>query len=204
MKTPEEARQLAQALVDTGKSLGKKVVALLTRMDVPLGSKVGNFLEVEESLALLGAPRAQQVVPVDGRSDDLMDVTVRLTGWMLVAGGVVPSIEEGVARCRRSLEDGSAWKAMERNIRAQGGDVDRLMEQLGQVRAPLKETITAPEEGLLGRIDAYAVGMGGVYLGAGRSKADDTVYPDVGFELLKKPGDPVKKGEPPHVRVGSR
>lgn len=196
MKTPDEARRLAQALVDTGKSLGKKVVALLTRMDVPLGSKVGNFLEVEESLALLGAPRAQEVVPVDGRSDDLMDVTIRLTGWMLVAGGVVGSIDEGIARCRRSLQDGSAWEAMEQNIRAQGGDVDRLFEQLGQLRAPVTETITASQDGVIGQIDAYAVGMGGVYLGAGRSKADDTVYPDVGFELLQKPGDSVKEGDP--------
>ena len=196
MKTTDDARRLARSLVDTGESLGKKIVAVLTRMDVPLGSKVGNFLEVEESLALLGAPEAVAAVPADRRSDDLLNVTVRLTAWMLVAGGVVSDVDEGVRRCRTALEDGSAWKAMERNIREQGGRLDELYRNLGTLRAPVKDTIRADRNGVVGGINAYSVGMGGVYLGVGRGKADDTVRPDVGFELLVKPGDSVKSGDP--------
>lgn len=196
MKTEESARALAKALVDTGRSLGKKIAAVLTRMDVPLGSKVGNFLEVEESLALLRAPAAVAAVPVDGRSDDLLNVTLRLTAWMLVAGGVTDDIEEAIARSTAAIDDGSAWERMEQNIREQGGDIDRLNAALGTLRAPCSETIVAPRGGAIAAIDAYKVGMGGVYLGAGRNKADDDVYPDVGFELLKKPGDSVVEGEP--------
>ncbi len=196
MKTPEEARQLAQALVDTGQSLGKKIVAVLTRMDTPLGSKVGNFLEVEESLALLGCPEAVATVPVDSRSDDLLNVTLRLTAWMLVAGGVVQRVEDGLERCREALADGNAWKAMENNIREQGGKPDELFRQLGILRAPVTETVSASRDGRITGIDAFTVGMGGVYLGAGRNKSDDAVYPDVGFELHVKPGDLVQAGVP--------
>ena len=196
MKTQADATALARSLVDTGKSLRKKVVAVLTRMDVPLGTKVGNFLEVEESLALLRCPRALEVVPTDARSDDLMNVTLRLTAWMLVAGGISRSIEEGLDHCREAVESGRAWNHMERNIREQGGDTAELDEKIGTLRAPVSTRIEADREGVVTAIDAYRVGMGGVYLGAGRNKADDDVFPDVGFELLRKPGDTVAKGDP--------
>lgn len=195
MKTPEAARELATSLVDTGRSLGKKIVAVLTRMDAPLGAKVGNFLEVEESLALLGCPAAMERVPTDHRSDDLMAVTLRLTAWMLVADGKVADIEEGEARCRRAIADGSAWARMEENIRLQNGDVDAMIAALGSLRAPVSGVVAAPSSGVIGGMDAYRVGMGGVYLGAGRNKSDDDVYGDVGFEILKKVGDPVATGD---------
>jgi pyrimidine-nucleoside phosphorylase len=195
MKTPEAARELATSLVDTGRSLGKKIVAVLTRMDAPLGAKVGNFLEVEESLALLGCPAAVERVPTDHRSDDLMAVTLRLTAWMLVADGKAADVKEGEARCRRAIADGSAWARMEENIRLQNGDVDAMIDALGSLRAPVSGVVAAPSSGVIGGMDAYRVGMGGVYLGAGRNKSDDDVYGDVGFEILKKVGDPVAAGD---------
>jgi len=196
MKTLEDARTLARSLVDTGRSLGKEIVAVLTRMETPLGAKVGNFLEVEESLALLGAPPAVDRVPTDRRSDDLMEVTLRLTAWMLVAAGIEKTVDGALERCLEVIENGSAWRSMEKNIRLQGGDPDRLYGFLGSHRAPIEAAITAPASGFLSRIDAYSVGMAGVYLGAGRSKTDDDVHTDVGFEVLAKPGDAVKLGEP--------
>lgn len=196
MKTPEAARTLATSLVDTGRSLGKKIVAVLTRMDSPLGAKVGNFLEVEESMALLGCPAAIERVPTDHRSDDLMAVTLRLTAWMLVANGNAGSVAEAEEMCRAAIADGSAWARMEQNIRLQGGDPDAMVERLGTWRAPVAGEVAAPGDGTLTGMDAYRVGMGGVYLGAGRNKADDDVYGDVGFEILKKPGDTVRRGEP--------
>ncbi|MFP4209768.1 MAG: thymidine phosphorylase [Alkalispirochaeta sp.] len=196
MKTVEDARRLADSLVRTGRSLGKKIVAVLTRMESPLGAKVGNFLEVEESLAMVGAPAAIERVPNDRRSEDLLNVTLRLTGWMLVAAGIAKTVDEGVARCREAINDGSAWKLMERNITAQGGDLEALTARLGTFRAPVSATIDAGSGGVLTGIDAYRVGMGGVYLGAGRNTSADTVHPDVGFEVLHKPGDTVIAGEP--------
>jgi pyrimidine-nucleoside phosphorylase len=164
-------------------------------MDAPLGSKVGNFLEVEESLAMLNCPEARMRVPNDRRSEDLFNVTVRLTAWMLVAGGLAGTVDEAADRCRAAIDDGSAWKRMEQNIRAQGGDPEALYKRLGTFRAPVAGTITAERAGVLTGIDAYAVGMGGVYLGAGRNTAGDDVHPDVGFELLHKPGDTVAAGD---------
>lgn len=196
MKTAEEARELAQSLVDTGASLGKKIVAVLTRMEVPMGAKVGNFLEVEESLALLRAPAALAQVPTDKRSDDLMEVTLRCTAWMLVAAGLAADVEEGLDRCRSALEDGSALAAWEKNVRLQGGDVDETYRRLGTWRAPERVVVTADRTGTLLGVDAFAVGMGSVYLGVGRNTAEDTVLPDVGLELLRKPGDRVVSGEP--------
>ena len=195
MKTRDDARDLATSLVDTGKSLGKSIVAVLTRMDSPLGAKVGNFLEVEESLSLVGCPAARERVPTDHRSDDLMAVTLRLTAWMLVADGKAQTVDEGEAMCRAVIDDGRAWKHMEQNIRLQGGDPAAMIDALGTLRAPVEGRVTASDTGMITEMDAYRVGMGGVYLGAGRNKADDEVYPDVGFEIVKKPGDSVSTGE---------
>lgn len=195
MKTPDQARELASALVHTGESLGKRIVAVLTRMDAPLGAKVGNFLEVEESLALLRAPEALDRVPVDERSNELLEVTLRLTAWMLVAAGVAADVEAGVARCRQALDSGDAWRAARTNIELQGGDVAATLGMLGAFRAPERADIPAQADGYVSGIDAYAVGMGGVYLGVGRDTAESDVYPDVGFEIVKPVGSAVKRGE---------
>ena len=144
-------------------------------------------------MALLGCPEALEKVPADERSDDLLAVTLRLTAWMLVADGKASSVDEAESQCRRALSDGSAWAKMEENIRLQGGDPQKMVEALGGYRAPVTGTVDATQAGVLSGIDAYRVGMGGVYLGAGRNKADDDVHADVGFELLKKPGDTVSR-----------
>ena len=195
MKTPDQARELADSLVHTGERLGKRIVAVLTRMDAPLGAKVGNFLEVEEALALLRAPEALDRVPTDERSAELLEVTLRLTAWMLVIAGVVGDVDSGVARCREALETGAAWRAARANIELQGGDLAATLELLGRFRAPEQTEIPARSDGYVAAIDAYAVGMGGVYLGVGRDTAESEVYPDVGFEVLKPVGSAVKRGE---------
>lgn len=196
MKTRDDALQLARSLVDTGAGLGKNIVAVLTDMSVPLGSKIGNFLEVEEALALLRAPRAIERVPVDSRSDDLMAVTLRLSAWMLIAAGMVADLDAGLARCEEALAEGRVYKVWEENARLQGGDIEETYRRLGTWRASETAEITAERAGTLVAMDAFRVGMAGVYLGVGRNVAEDTVLPDVGFELLKKPGAAVKKGDP--------
>ncbi len=195
MKTEEDARALATSLVNTGASLGKRIVAVLTDMSVPLGEKVGNFLEVEETLALLGAPAAIDRVPAGPLTKDLREVTLRLTAWMLVAAKLVPDLDAGLARCEQALADGSALNAWEENVRLQGGDPVQTYRMLGAYRAAVHGRVTADQTGTLQKLDAWSVGMAAVYLGAGRSQADDAVRADVGFHLFKKPGDPVRSGE---------
>jgi pyrimidine-nucleoside phosphorylase len=195
MKSIEDARELASSLVETGQSLGKKIVAVITRMDAPLGAMVGNFVEVEESCACLRGSSEKGLLKADSRSDDLLEVTLRLSAWMLVAGGKASSVEEGEEICGKNLESGAAWNTFLKNVELQGGDTEELKRQLGSRRAPLHYEVPAGVSGVLTGIDAYKTGMAGVYLGAGRSTAEDQVRYDVGIELLKKPGEPVEAGD---------
>lgn len=196
MKSFEDAKELADSLVETGKKLGKQVVAVITNMEQPLGGMVGNFVEVEEACAILGAKRTDgSTLPVDHRCDDLTTVTLRLSSWMLVAGGIVKTPEEGEELCRERLRDGSALERFTRNVTAQGGSVEELTKRLGTFRAAESQDVLASTDGAVESIDAYKIGMAGVYLGAGRNKADDPVYPDVGLEIHRKIGTRVQKGD---------
>ena len=195
MKTVEAARELASYLVETGQNLGRQVIAVMTNMDNPLGGMVGNFLEVEESARCLRGETPQGRLEPDARSADLMAVTLRLTAWMLVAGNKARDVEEGEAKCREVLESGEAWNRFLANVRAQGGDPEDLVSRIGSWRAEHTQRITAEQSGVLSEIDAYRLGMTAVYLGVGRSKADDEVLPHVGIELLKKPGETVQRGD---------
>jgi pyrimidine-nucleoside phosphorylase len=185
MKTLDDARRLAESLVSTGGELGKQIVAVITRMDEPLGRMVGNFLEVEESAVCL-----QGKGPAD-----LMEVTIKLTSWMLIAGGICTSLEEARLLCQRKIDSGDAWKKFLENIKAQGGDTDLFIRDIGSRRAKLFQNLAAERSGYVTSIDAFQTGMAGVYLGAGRNKADDAVLFDVGVELKVKTGEYVNKGD---------
>jgi pyrimidine-nucleoside phosphorylase len=185
MKTPEAAEALARSLVNTGTAMGKRIVGVITDMTEPLGEKVGNFLEVEETLDCLeGSGPA-----------DLMEVTYRLGAWMLVAGGVAKDVKEGERRCRDAIRLGLARELFLANVQRQGGQVDRLLELRGKYRAKASYDILAPVAGFIAGIDAYKIGRAGVYLGVGRDTAADPVYPDVGFVFKKKGGHSVIAGE---------
>ncbi len=193
MKSLSDSRALADSLAETGRSLGRGVVTVITRMDEPLGCMVGNYLEVEESMLCLAGDTLR---PGYTPAADLMTVTLRLAAWMLVAGGIASSVEEGESRCRRALEDGSAYERFRRNVSLQGGDPDRLESELGGRRASCAVVIEAPRAGRVAGIDAYTVGMAGVGLGVGRSRTDDEVLADVGVELATKVGSAVARGDP--------
>ncbi len=185
MKTPERAEELARSLVGTGMAMGKRIVGVITDMTEPLGLKVGNFFEVEESLDCL-----------EGMGPgDLMEVTYRLGGWMLVAGGIAKDAQEGERLCRRAIKSGIAHELFLANVRSQGGRLDRLAELRGTMRAAASYDVLAPTGGYIASIDAYKIGLAGVYLGVGRDKTTDPVYPDVGFIFKKKKGDAVLAGE---------
>jgi pyrimidine-nucleoside phosphorylase len=185
MKTLRDARTLAQSLVRTGAGLGRKVSALLTRMDQPLGRKVGNFLEVEESIECL-----------QGKGpSDLVSLTVSLTASMLVISGVCRTNGEGEKLARKRLEDGSAWKKFLANVEFQGGDVECVLKPSKGPHARIIRPLVSASDGYVAGIDAYSIGIAGVRLGAGRSRKEDPVLPGVGIVLEKVQGDPVRSGD---------
>lgn len=188
MKSRESARALADSLVSTGRALGRKVVALLTDMSTPLGVMTGNFLEVEESVRMMEDPAAA--------SPDLMELTLRQAGWMLVAGGLCSSVEEGEERARQALFRGSALTKFWENVALQGGRKEELKSQLGVRRAPYHGDLRAPRDGWVTSMDTLEIGLAGVALGVGRSRKEDPVLPDVGFEFFRRTGAAVKQGEP--------
>lgn len=185
MKTLPEARRLAESLVNTGKAMGKRIVGVITDMTEPLGRKVGNFLEVEESLDCLAGKGPA----------DLMEVTCRLTAWMLVAAGKAKGVDEALRLCEDAVADGRAMELFRRNVRTQGGDLAKMDALYGKHRSPHSFELRAPASGFVTDIDAYKIGLAGVYLGVGRNTTADPVYPDVGFVFERKTGDPVAAGD---------
>ncbi|AEV17037.1 Pyrimidine-nucleoside phosphorylase [Thermus sp. CCB_US3_UF1] len=178
MKTIEEARLLAQTMVEIGRGAGRRVRALLTSMEAPLGRAVGNALEVREAiLALKG----------EGPGD-LLEVALRLAEEALSLEGLDP------AAAQRALETGAALEKFRAFLEAQGGD-GRVVEDLGLL--PLAEELSfrAEAEGVVQEVDAYRVGLAVLALGGGRRKKGEAIDPGVGVYLLKKPGDRVARGE---------
>jgi pyrimidine-nucleoside phosphorylase len=188
MKTLEEAEILADSLVAAGKGLGRKIVAVITNMDEPLGRMTGNFLEAEESALCLRGD-------TEGRAD-LMEVTLRLAAWMLVAGGKARTADEAAGLCEKKLIGGEPYERFIKNIAAQGGNPVAFERSIGKLRAPVRRILQSPRDGVVARIEAFKTGMAGVYLGAGRSKTTDPVYPNVGIIFYKKRGEIVRREEP--------
>ncbi len=185
MKTREQARRLAQSLVATCAGLGRAAAAVITDMDQPLGRKIGNFLEVEESIdCLRGKGPAEEV-----------HLTCRLAAWMLKLGGIRADLAEGETLARARLADGSAWKRFLQNVEYQGGDVECVLHPEKGPHARIIKALSARRTGFVSRVDAYATGVASVILGAGRSRKEDVVHPGVGITLTKEPGEPVAAGD---------
>ncbi len=186
MKGPEDARALARTLAGIGRNMGKRVTALLTAMDQPLGRAVGNALEVAETVELLRG----------GGPGDLREVTVALVAEMLVLGGVAPDLAAARDRVEAAVADGRGLAKLEEIVRAQGGDPAVLHDPGRLPRAPRTWDLGAAAEGFVAAMDAEAVGLAAVALGAGRSRVEDRVDPAVGIVVHKKLGDRVERGEP--------
>ena len=184
MKTKEAATELATSLVKTAQAMGKKASALITNMNTPLGYKTGNFLEIEETVECL-----QGKGPAD-----VMELTYALGVEMLILGGITDSKEKAHELCKEAISSGKALELFLGNVALQGGNPDKLMEEVGKRRSSHKREIFATEDGYL-KIDAFKAGLAGVTLGVGRNRTEDAVCPDAGFILHKKEGDSVKKGE---------
>jgi pyrimidine-nucleoside phosphorylase len=174
MKTVPEARELASAMVAVGNLMGRKMVALLTDMNEPLGRAVGNALEVEEAVAMLRGE------PCD---KELLDVTVALSAEMLVMAGAANNIEEASKRLREQLASGAALEKWNEMVRAQGGDPSAPLPVARHVTE-----VRAERTGVVQSADGERVGWAAIALGAGRRVASDKVDHAVGFTGLPKVG----------------
>lgn len=186
MKQVADARVLAQTMMGIGRGMGRKVVALLTDMDQPLGDAVGNALEVEEAVAML---RGQG-------PDDYREVTLALSSEMLLLGEVAQSQEEARRMLQEAIDSGRAIEKLRQIVRAQGGDARALDDAALLPRAKSVSELKSPRAGYIQSIDTEEVGLAAVALGAGRDRVDAKVDAAVGFTLLKKRGARVEAGEP--------
>jgi pyrimidine-nucleoside phosphorylase len=188
MKTTEEARELAKLLVRLSEDLGIDASALITDMQNPLGSAVGNALEVRESVLLL----KNESVPYDlaGEVDRVATRLLELKG-----------IPEAAAAVENALSSGAAYEKFREFVTAQGGDADAL-EAL-PVSAEVSE-VRSPRSGYVARFGASVIGNAALVLGAGRTRKGDRIDPGSGIEILVKPGDPLEEGQPVARLYGER
>jgi pyrimidine-nucleoside phosphorylase len=185
MKDEKHARDLADKLVRVGTRAGKKVVAVLTRMDAPLGRTVGNANETREALEVLHGK---------GPSD-LVECTLVLGAEMLVLGGKAKDTAEATVKLREAIASGAAIRVMEKMVAAQGGDAKVVAEPSRLEVAKEIVEVRASRGGFVSDIDALALGLAGVAMGAGRTRADQKVDPAVGIEIDAKPGEAVQVGQ---------
>jgi len=185
MKSEADAVFLAELMVDTGERMGKRMVALITDMDQPLGLKIGNALEVEEIVELLEG----------GGSQDLCDLTVELAGWMFYVGDRTKSVKEGKALTEELIRSGKALEKFYAMVEIQGGDVATVRDVKLLPKATHTMDVLAHADGFVTAIACEQVGTACVILGGGRERQEDAVDPAVGLVLHRKVGDRVKKGE---------
>ena len=180
MKTLDNARQLAQSLVETGAQVGVKTTALLTDMNQPLGAMVGNAVEVDEAVAALSGEGPQ----------DLVELTVALGSQLLLATRRTASVEEGRQVLLRQLDAGAGLRKLDEMVTAQGGNLD-----LPRPIARSMEVI-ATSSGFLASIDTESLGQMVIELGGGRRVLTDRIDHSVGLEILVRIGDRVTCGQP--------
>ena len=186
MKTLEAARELARTMVDIGAEVGRRAVAVISDMAQPLGFAVGNALEVREAIETLGGAGPA----------DLRELCLTLGSHMLALAEVASTPEAARARLAEALERGEALRKFGEMVRAQGGDGSVVEEPDRLPTAPVVEAVVSPAAGFVAAIDAEALGVAAMTLGAGRATKDDTIDPAVGIVLRKKVGDAVRRGEP--------
>ncbi len=185
MRTVREATGLAQRMVEIGRLAGQRMVALISDMNQPLGSAVGNALELREALATLRG----------GGPSDFRQHCLRVASHMLVLVDNASSLSEARRRVESVLSDGAALRKFSELVEAQGGDVRVLEDPDRLPSAPHVETVLSPRAGYLARVDARTVGEASVRLGAGRARKGDRIDHRVGILVHTKVGDRVGEGD---------
>ena len=186
MKREEDAAFLAELMVDTGRRMGKRVVALLTDMDQPLGRNVGNALEVSECIDLLRGEGP----------DDLRELCIELASWMLLLGDRAASIPECRSQAQQIISSGRALATFRKMVRLQGGDERVVDDPRLLPQAEHRAKLPSPASGRIAAMACEEIGIASCLLGGGREKIHDAIDPAVGLVLHKKVGDIVATGEP--------
>lgn len=186
MKALDDARALAEEMVSIGKLAGKDVSAVISDMDQPLGSAVGNALEVKEAIRTLKGQGPE----------DLEQLVLVLGSIMTVKAGRAENTEEAERLLRDSLESGRAFEVFKAFIRAQGGDPEEAEHPELLPSAAYQEAVCAERDGFVSDIRTEEIGRICLLLGGGRETKESTIDLSVGLVLYKKKGDAVKKGEP--------
>lgn len=189
MKRTEDAEHLAKMMVATGERMGKRMAALITDMNQPLGRAVGNSLEVRECLEILRGD-------CQPMSKDLLDLSLELAAWMFYLGGRVESVDAGRSLAEKMIANRSALQKFCQMCREQGAHASFKGKPEDLPAAKFTAEFNAPADGFIESIQCEQVGLASLVLGGGRNKQDDVIDLSVGFELFKKTGDAVKNGEP--------
>ena len=188
MKKEEDAVALAELLLETGQRMGKRVVALITDMEQPLGHNVGNALEVAECLELMRSPT--------GGPEDLRMLCIELAAWMIYLGRAEESLDDARRLAAKILNDGCALEKFRQIVAAQGGDVRAIDDASRLPQARHRVDVTAAASGYAAAIACEDLGTAAVALGGGREKKDDAIDPAVGLVFHTRLGQRVEKGQP--------
>jgi pyrimidine-nucleoside phosphorylase len=185
MKTADDARELARIMVDIGRPTGRRVVAVVTQMDHPVGRAVGNALEVREAIDTLRGEGP----------DDVERLSLELGAWMVVLGGAARDLESGRALVAERLRRGHGLAKFRDLVGAQGGDAAMIDDPDRLPRAPIRTHVAATASGTVTAIEAAGIGIAAMRLGAGRAKKTDAIDPAVGIVIDRPVGSAVRTGE---------
>ena len=185
MKKEEDSARLAEVMVETGKRMGKKVVALITDMDQPLGRMAGHANEVWESVEALKG----------GGPADLRELSLELSAWMFFLGDRTRSVEEGRRMAEKMIATGQALEKLRQGIRLQGGDAGVVDDPHRLPQARFQAEVTAASAGYITATNCENFGTALAMLGGGRERKEDPIDHSVGLEFHKRIGDRVEKNE---------
>jgi len=186
MHTEEDSIRLAETMVEVGALAGKPIIAVVSGMDQPLGTHVGNALEVKEAIDIL-AGRA---------GGDLLEVSLTLGGYMLLLAGKAETPEEGKAKMKAAIDSGAGLKKLKEMITAQGGDPAVCDDVTRLPQAKVIRTVRCGKAGYVQKMDTMALGMAAQAMGAGRLTMDDELDYSVGYVLHVRIGDRVEADTP--------
>jgi pyrimidine-nucleoside phosphorylase len=185
MRKEKDAKDLAKSLINTAKEFNKKVTGFITDMNQPLGNYIGNWLEVYESVKVLKGEKV----------NDLLEVTLNLSGAMIYLGGKAKSIKEGIKISQEMIDNGNAYRKFLEIVELQGGDISYLTDLEKYPKSNFAEKVIAEKNGFVQVINNYEIGMASVELGAGRLTVTDKIDPKAGIIFYPKIGSKIIKGD---------
>lgn len=185
MKTPEDAKALAEEMVGIGTEVGRKTIGVISDMDQPLGFAIGNVLEVIEAIELLKGNGPK----------DLLELTLTLGSYMLICANKAKDFEEGKKLLMENINNGKGLQKLKEFVKAQGGNIDSIDDYSKFDKAKYVVEVKSEKSGYISKINAEAFGLIAMELGAGRATKESVIDLAVGIVLNKKRGEKIEKGD---------